>query len=58
LFDHQPIPLRKQHEGPQPVGMIASAADMGVDHATNDGDIEKFSDTARLLYQKLSRQRR
>jgi hypothetical protein len=58
LFDHHSIPLRKQHEGPQTVRMIAAAAHVGVEHAVDGGDIEKFFDTSWLLHQKLPRQRR
>jgi hypothetical protein len=38
--------------------MIASAADMGLEHAPDGGEIEKFSDTSRRLYEKLPCQRR
>jgi hypothetical protein len=38
--------------------MIASATDVGLEHAANGGKIEKFSDTLRVLHEKLSRQPR
>jgi len=38
--------------------MIASAADVGLEHAADSGEIKKFSDTLRVLHEKLPRQRR
>jgi hypothetical protein len=56
LFDDQPIPLRKQHQGPQTVGMIASTADVGVEHLSDGGEIEKFLHPVRPIHQKFSRE--
>jgi hypothetical protein len=49
LFDHQPIPLREQHQGPQAVGVIASTAHMRLEHPSDGGDIEKFFYPSRLI---------
>jgi hypothetical protein len=38
--------------------MIASATDMGFEHAADGGEIEKISETLRVLHEKLPRQRR
>jgi hypothetical protein len=53
LFDHQPIPLRKEHKSPQAVGMIASTANMRLEHPPDGREIEKFLNTSRLVHQEF-----